>query len=239
MTTHYLSEGLLGDFIIQLSVVCENFHKTGKKGVVYMLGTNFRNGVQNTYDDIVSIVKSQYYIEDLRTDLPENFDEVVHLSSWRNSNLLSKVNLYDLFLREYSVEIGKHPWISTNIDSRWSSKILIHITQYRFPVNIDFAQIVSEYGGIENFVFLDMDCGDFEVFVKRTGVTIPTIYKPASFTELCTMINSCFLFIGSPSMPFCVANACHTKRIVGLPNTIDNVLVGGLIHHIPNIIAEI
>ena len=237
--SHYLAEGLLGDFIIQLSVVCEKFHKTGKKGIVHMVGTNFRNGIQETYDDIVSIVKSQYYIEDLRTDLPENFDNIIHLSSWRNNDQLFKINMYDLFLREYEIELGKHAWITTNVDAQWSSKILVHITQYRFPNNIDFACIVREHG-IDNFVFLNMDNGDFDFFVSRTGVTIPNVYKPTSFVELCTMINSCTMFIGSPSMPLCIANASHAKRIVGLPaNTNDIKMIQGLINHIPNIVAEI
>ena len=187
---HYLAEGLLGDFIIQLSVVCENFHKTGKKGIVHMVGTNFRKGVQETYDDIVSIVKSQYYIEDLCIDLPENFDNIIHLSSWRNNDQLFKINMYDLFLQEYQIELGKHAWITTNVDAQWSSKILVHITQYRFPNNIDFAGIVRDYG-IDNFVFLNMDNGDFDYFVTRTGVSIPNIYKPASFVELCTTNCSC------------------------------------------------
>lgn len=166
---HYLAEGLLGDFIIQLSIVCENFHKTGKKGVVHMIGTNFRSGLEKTFEEIHSIITSQYYIEDLTMELPENFDNVMYISSWRNSHLLFKVNFFDLFLHEYQIEMGKHAWITTGVDEAWSSKILIHITKYRFPVDLNFADIVRHYGE-NNIVFLDLETGDYDFFVNRTGV---------------------------------------------------------------------
>ena len=58
---YYTATGLLGDFILQLSVVCENYHKTGRKGIVNMIDTNitFRKGIEETYNDIQAVVKSQ------------------------------------------------------------------------------------------------------------------------------------------------------------------------------------
>ena len=226
---HYLAEGLLGDFIMQLSIVCENFHKTGKKGVVHMIGTNFRSGLEKTYEEIHSIITSQYYIENLTMELPENFDNAIYISSWRNSHLLFQVNFFELFLHEYQIEMGNHAWITTNVDDAWSSKILIHITKYRFPVDLNFSDIVSQYGE-DNIVFLDLEIGDYDFFVNRTGVSLPHIYKPASFVELCTMIQSCALFIGSASMPSCVARAMRKKKIIGMPpDKNDFILLDGLI----------
>ena len=61
---HYTASGLLGDFIIQLSVICENYYKTGQKGILTMTDAiPFRNGLHATYNDIQSIVKSQPYIQ--------------------------------------------------------------------------------------------------------------------------------------------------------------------------------
>jgi hypothetical protein len=234
---HYCAQGLLGDFILQLSVVCENFYKTGRKGIVYMIGTNFRKGIHETYRDIESIVKSQPYIQDLSVDTPEHFD--VYLSSWRDNDQLFKVNMYYLFLQEYEIQLGKHAWIKTKNDPQWNTKILIHITQYRFPNNLNYVGIIEQYG-VDNIVFLNMETNDFEYFVEKTGIVIPNIYKPSTFEELCVIINSCKLFIGSASMPMCIANSSHVKRIVGLPDNVDDIkLIKGLICHIPNIVSEI
>ena len=235
---YYTSSGLLGDFIFQLSVVCENYHKTGRKGIVNMIGNeNFRKGIEETYNDIQAIVKSQPYIEDLLIGIPEPCD--IYLSSWRNNDQLSKINMHDLFLQEYDINLGKHKWIETIYDPQWSSKIVIHITRYRFPNNINYSDIINQYG-IDNIVFLDMDTNDFEYFFEKTGIQIPNVYKPQSFEELCIIINSCELFIGACSMPLTLAHSMHVKRIVGLPSGNDDIkLVSGLINHIPNIIGEI
>ena len=52
-TISYLSGGLLGDFIFQLSVILENYIATGKKGILYISnkGEEFRFGLENTYID--------------------------------------------------------------------------------------------------------------------------------------------------------------------------------------------
>lgn len=234
---YYTSSGLLGDFITQLSVICENFYKTGRKGIVNMIDTvPFRKGLEETYSEIKSIVASQPYIEDLQMGFPDNFE--IYLSSWRDSNQLYKINIYELFLQEYNVPFGKHKWIHTANNVQWNNKVIIHIVTYRFPVNINYQNIVNQYG-IENIVFLNMEDKDYEYFVKKTKINIPTIYKPQSFEDLCVMIGSCKLFVGATSMPLCIAHATHVSRIVGLPDNNDiKMLATGLIHHVPNIISE-
>ena len=235
---NYCATGLLGDFILQLSVVCENFYKTGQKGIVNMIDSiPFRQSIKDTYRDIEFIIKSQPYIEDLRIGAPEDFD--IYLSSWRNSEQLYQINMYDLFLQEYDIQMGKHQWIYAENDSQWNSKIVIHITQYRFPNSVNYSSIISQYG-IENIIFLNMENNDFEYFVERTGIVIPNVYTPRSFEELCIIINSCKLFIGAASMPLCIANATHVDRIVGLPSDSKDIkMITGLINHIPNILFEI
>jgi hypothetical protein len=228
---------LLGDFITQLSVICENFYKTGRKGIVNMIDTvPFRKGLEETYSEIKSMVASQPYIEDLQMGFPDNFE--IYLSSWRDSDQLYKINIYELFLQEYNVPFGKHKWIHTPNNVQWNNKVIIHIVTYRFPVNINYQNIVNQYG-IENIVFLNMEDNDYEYFVEKTKINIPTIYKPESFEDLCAMIGSCKLFVGATSMPLCIAHATHVSRIVGLPDNNDiKMLATGLIHHVPNIILE-
>jgi hypothetical protein len=236
---YYTASGLLGDLILQLSIVCEMFYKTGRKGIVTLSEEmeRYNRGLESTYNDIQSIVKAQPYIEDLRISKPTKCD--INLSKWRNSPLLFKTNWYDLFLQEYNVHFGKHKWIYTKNAARWNTKIVIHISQYRFPKNLCYQNIIQQFG-IENVVFLNMEETDLNYFTKRTGISIPTIYKPGSFEELCEIINSCKLFVGALSMPLTIAHATYANRIVGLcgdPN--DDIMNLGLYKYMPNIVFEV
>lgn len=224
---HYTASGLLGDFITQLSVICENYYKTGRKGILTM--TNiipFRKGLKNTYNDIRSIVKTQPYIQEFTIEPPSCCD--IYLGSWRESRLLYKVNWYEMLLDEYGIHMGKHKWIHTENHKVWNSKIIIHITQYRFPINLDYSAIVEHYG-IENIVFLAMEETDHAFFVNKTGIFIPTIFVPPSFEQLCIAINSCKLFIGALSMPLTIAHGCQVPRIIGFSGGYDDYLNIGLL----------
>ena len=236
---YYTAGGMLGDLILQLSIVCEMFYKTGRKGIVTLSEDmhRFRRGLDSTYNDIQSIVKSQPYIEDLQINKPTKCD--INLSKWRNSRLLFKTTWFGLFLQEYGVHFGKHKWIYTKNVEQWNSKIIIHISQYRFPRNLNYHNIVQHFG-IENVVFLNMEDTDLNYFVNRTGISIPTIYKPSSFEELCTIINSCKLFVGALSMPLTIAHATYANRVVGLcGNPNDDIMNIGLKNYMPNIIFEV
>jgi hypothetical protein len=211
---HYSASGLLGDFIIQLSVICENYYKTAQKGILTMTDTiPFRKGLLSTYNDIQTIVKSQPYIQEFRIGETSSCD--VYLSSWRENSLLYKVSWYELILNEYGTQMGKHKWICMEKCAEWNSKVIIHIVQYRFPVNVDYSCIVEEHG-IENIVFLGMEDTDYAFFQQKTCISIPDIFKPTTFEELCSAINSCKLFVGALSMPLTIAHACKVPLIVGL-----------------------
>lgn len=223
---HYTASGLLGDFITQLSVICENFYKTGQKGILTMTNViPFRKGLDATYNDIRSIVKSQPYIQDFTIEPASSCD--VYLSSWRESELVYKVNWYELLLHEYGTHLGKHKWIHTENRKEWNSKIIIHIAQYRFPINLDYSAIVEHYG-IESIVFLAMEENDHAFFVEKTGIFIPTIFAPSSFEELCIAIHSCKQFIGALSMPLTIAHACQVPRIIGFSGGQDDYFNMGL-----------
>ena len=57
----YIGSGALGDFIQSLSVICENYYKTGSKGILYIneKEEKFRNGLLKTYNDIYPIIIKQ------------------------------------------------------------------------------------------------------------------------------------------------------------------------------------
>lgn len=228
---YYCSGGLLGDFITQLSIVCENYYKTGRKGVINIIDAiPFRKSLQDTFDDIQQIVKAQPYVEDFRIGMPDNFD--IYLSSWRESDQLYKINFYDLFLKEYDIHFGKHKWLHVDIDPKFRDFVVIHTVKYRFPIDVNYREIVDKHG-LDQVIFLNMEAGDYDFFVERTGVHLSHIYTPASFTEICALIASCKLFIGATSMPLCVAFATATPCVVGLPDD-ENIkgLLRGLDQHL-------
>jgi hypothetical protein len=227
----YVATGLMGDFIMQLSVVCENYHSTGRRGIIYMIGPNFRKGVENTYNDIVEIVKMQPYIDDLRTGEPPNGCDM-YLSSWRQRNDFYQFNWYQLLLSEYDIHLGKHPWLHAPILCEWTNKTVIHIAQYRFPVNIEFPHD-------DSVVLLALEPGDYDTFVSKTGHHQIATYTPANFTELCSIIYSCKKFIGALSMPLTLAHAMHVNRHVKLCGVAEpDTMNIGLINYIPGIDIE-
>ena len=227
----YVATGLMGDFIMQLSVVCENYYSTGKRGIIYMVGPHFRKGIENTFNDIVEIVKMQPYIDDLRIGEPPCGCDV-YLSSWRHRDDFYQYNWYQLLLNEYDIHLGKHPWLHAPILCEWTDKTVIHIAQYRFPVNIEFPHDNS-------VVLLALEPGDYDTFVSKTGHHHIATYKPANFTELCSIIYSCKKFIGALSMPLTLAHAMHVNRDVKLCGVAESDTMNiGLINYIPGINIE-
>lgn len=234
----YVATGLLGDFIMQLSVVCENYYATGQKGIVYMIGPHFRNTLEKTYADIADVIKSQEYIEDLRIGEPEDGACDIYLSSWRQLPNYSNLNWYDLFLQEYNIHLGKHNWLQVPILCEWSNKTVIHISQYRFPREL-CSQAVKprELCSNPNAVLLELEPGDHAVYTEKVGPI--EVYKPKSFTELCSIIYSCKQFIGALSMPLTIAHACNTARQVMLSGILEpDTMNIGLKQHMKNILCE-
>jgi hypothetical protein len=63
----YISGGLFGDFIHQLSIVCEKYNDTGRKGILLItdkVGDTESFNVQRTYRDMYDILMKQEYIQD-------------------------------------------------------------------------------------------------------------------------------------------------------------------------------
>lgn len=214
----YLMGGLFGDFIQSLSVVNENFHKTGKKGIIYISnkGDNFKNGVENTYNDTYSIIKNQYYIKDYIIFNNNTYD--IDLTSWRDDidevhNSNPEFNWMDVYKKKYDVDWGYKKWLTVENNDNWKDIILVNTTNYRWPVDIDFNLLHQIY---ENkIIFIGSDIGQYQYFIQTTSLNIP-FYNCSTFYELSTAIHSCKLFVGSLSAPLAIAHACHKDRIIGL-----------------------
>jgi hypothetical protein len=85
--------GMFGDFIQSLSVICEKFYQTGRKGILYLsnYGDKFRNSLDATYQDTYTVITSQPYIYSYSIYQSEKFN--FNLTKWRENKLI-----YDLIL---------------------------------------------------------------------------------------------------------------------------------------------
>ena len=214
----YLAGGLFGDFIQSLSVVCEKFYETGRKGILYLSnhGDSFRNGLEFTYKDTYDIIRSQPYIYSYSIHTNEHCE--FNLSKWRenpmiyNSSFVIHNNWYDVYKYTYAIEWGKHKWLVVNRDESWKDRIVINTTSYRWPKNIDFQNLYEKYG--KDLLFISASLKEYEYFTEQTGLQIE--YKQTeTFQDLCAIISSCKLFIGSLSAPMAIAHGTHTDRIIG------------------------
>lgn len=221
----YKSGGRLGDFLNQLSVICEKFYETGRKGELYIFdlddpGAKFIFGLENTHKDTYATIISQKFIKSYNIYNNENID--LDLSSWRN-NILNHIkqnnNWSKIYNKEYSVLWGKNKWISSPIDPSWNNKIIINITHYRFMSSNAIYHLKEN---IKNFmsdcIFVSNEKEHYYYFIEETGIII-NYYKPKDFTETVIILNSCKLaFLGFSSFGV-IANALHKPiYIIGIQN---------------------
>jgi len=207
----YKASGLLGDFIQELSVIAENFYKTGRKGVLYISNEfEFRFGTQKAYEDTEQIIKQQVYIKEYT--IWKNQPYNINLSSWRQSPLLYKTNWREIFQSVYSIPWGSHPWIEIPRLEKWKDIVIINAAHYRnISPNINYKDIYKQFG--TNVIFMSFNQADYFTFLERTGLSIEYHY-PGSLYEFIQAIVSCKLFIGELSAPLSIAFACHTQSIV-------------------------
>ena len=207
----YKASGLLGDFIQELSVIAENFYKTGRKGILYLSNEfEFRFGLQKAYEDTEQIIKEQIYIKEYTIWKNQSYE--IDLSSWRQSPLLYKENWREIFQSVYTVPWGSHPWIEIPRLEKWKDIVIINASPYRnISPNIKYAEISKQVG--TNLIFMSFNQADYFTFLERTGLSIE-YYCPSSLYEFIQAIASCKLFVGELSAPLSIAFACHTQSIV-------------------------
>ena len=215
---NYISGGLLGDFIHQLSVIHEKFIETGRKGNLYISDIiEFRFGVETAFKDTYPLIIQQRYIHDYKIFSNEAID--VNLSEWRQSPLLYQTTWYHIFKDWYKVEWGKHPWLILPKNSTWENRILINYTAYR-KMHLNIQDLYLKYDKKLIFVGYDKELHDELV---SNGISID-YYCPSSLYDFAVAISSCELFIGGLSSPLAFAFACHKKYVIGYElESIDNV----------------
>jgi len=213
----YIVGGQFGDFIHSISVICEKYYETGKKGILYINGNDFRNGLEKTYEDTFPVIISQVYIKDYKIYAGEHID--VDLNMWRQSSLLYKSYWADIYKNTYNVEWSKHKWLNVPVEEKWKNVILINTTDYRWPKYLDFKKLKNAYPN-DSFVFISANEQQYNIFKNRTNLAID-LYTFTSFYDMCVAINSCKLFVGSLSALLAVSYATHKNNICGLTDWYD------------------
>ena len=230
----YVSGGLLGDFIHQLSIINQTFLKTGRKGILYIANTGFvfRYGLLKTYEDTYQLVAEQSYIKEYKLYY-DNEPYDINLSQWRTHPLLFQTSWSTLFYDTYNVTWGIDKWLTVPHDNTFNDTILITTTSYRPAYNIDFTYICKNY--CKHIKFIDLTDDETEHFKTEFNANDIAFYKPGNLYELCVAINSCKLFIGNMSTPLAIACALHKTSIVGLCDTIEQNHQLGLDNIMPNL----
>jgi hypothetical protein len=235
---HYISGGMLGDFIQGLSVIAERFYAEGRQGILHIAEAqhghgsyDFRYGLEGTYKDTYEMITNQVWCKEYKMYDPsiEHLSLVINLNNWRydNDRLLYKTNWHTIYKYYYGVEWGKHQWIILNENMLQVSenhicrnKVLINIAHYRFTPFINYDLLISVYGK-DSLVFIAHNPRDYEVFKEKTGLNI-TYYSPTSFTDLCIALFSSSLFLGGLSAPLTIGHALSIKRAICLSNSSDD-----------------
>jgi hypothetical protein len=209
----YLSSGLLGDFIHQLSIVNEKYRITGRKGIIYLTERfeSFGWGLMRTYEDIKPFLMTQNYIYDLRIHDGCSCD--INLSIWRHDTdfyTCHTISWHTIFRRHYDVPWSDTPWFCTQGLTQYKNTVFISTSAKRFLNEFNYIKFINVLG--PDVRFLTSEKSNYDHFVTLTGITIPLVLAP-SFTEMVDAIQGCALFVSTLSAPLAIADALHKKRL--------------------------
>jgi hypothetical protein len=211
-TIRYISGGLLGDFIHQLSVIKELFLISGKKGDLYIsdtVGEPFQLGVEATFNDIYSVIISQEYISSFKIYNNERID--VNLSEWRKYSVR---NSWRYVFKMYDISWARTPFLQLPlISTEFQNTIFISTSPKRWPTRICFKSLIDKLRTYkEDIRFICSNYSNYIDFETKTGLSIPCITCD-TFESLANNINQCAFLVSTLSMPLSVADALFKNRI--------------------------
>ncbi len=240
----YKSGGKMGDYLNQLSVICEKYYETGRKGELYIYnlpnqGDHFGFGLDYAHKDTYNIIMSQKYISDYKIYNGEDVD--IDLSSWRNNlkkieKLYPNFNWNIIYNKEYKIEWGKHQWIYAEINDTWKDRIIINNPYYRHLSQNAINQIRQLILQNKNkCIFISNEVDHYNSFIHNIGIRVE-YYKPIDFEETCIIINSCKYGIFGFSAFAVIANGLHKSHYLIGNNWDDSYLVNRMKGFMPNIL---
>lgn len=187
---NYLCNGALGDFLLLLYVINDNYKTTGKKGNIF-IGMKFFT-FKGVYEDIEFFVKSQQYVNLFEKYTNQHID--INLDTWRKSHLLRKENILSILSNHYNIKepLNFTPWLECGYDEKYSDMIIINRSVRRHTNSFPWNIITSK----NKCFFLSFEINDYENFPCKNNVELLHI---KTFDEMSTIINSCKFFVGNQS----------------------------------------
>ena len=219
---YYLASGRMGDFILSLSVVAENFWNTGSKGVIYLTDIieKFSFSLEKAYNDSKDVISMQPYVKSYHLHANEGFN--VNLAEWRSSPYLYRDNWNKIYSSTYGVNWGSRKWLFIPQDETFKNKIFIHQSQSRFNDKFNINEFRNTFKN-EDIVFISQNQGEYDAFISRTSCNSIPFLKVNSLMELYIAISSCKFFIGNLSMPLASADAMFKNRLTLLYGNEDDI----------------
>lgn len=217
---NYLSGGLLGDFIFQLSIIKENYLIHGERGNLFLYSDYTRGGawafgVEKAFNDTKDIILQQQYINDYQIYNNQYLAEYVDLSDWRANAIVDKTSYYTLFKNKYGVEWGKHKWLSLPNETKYSGTILMSASKMRINEQFNYNNL-KKYNKPIYFATTNID--EYTNFKNVTVFNIPVILFP-TLLEFWTAINSCYLYVSTFGSFLCASYAMNKENITLLPGS--------------------
>lgn len=222
-TLKYISGGLLGDFFHQLSVPCEYFFKTGRKSELFIsnIGDRFNLGLEKAYSDLKYIVEKQIYIKNFK--IHNNEQNLINLSSWRNSPMLFKTSWNNLFSSEYSINWGANPWINIEKNKKYEDLILVSSKENQID-NLDI-NLIKSLG--KKMLFVNLNLSECQKCSHKLNLEYEYFEK---IEDLAIAINSCYLFVGTLTSPLAISLSMHKKCLACIGYSNDTVHMAADVH---------
>lgn len=213
---HYISGGLLGDFIHQLGIIECLYNKTGRKGILYIsnsVGDRFRIGLERAYADTYPFLKSLEYLEEYSIHAGQAYD--INLSCWRSSPLLYHANWHGIFQAVFKVDWGRRPWLHISTKRpELAQTILVNCSNYtdRVP-RMNMGAYLASFGEGQDIRFIAQNPEEHAAFCRNTGTSLSCLLVN-SLEDFVISIASCKQFIGNLSSPLAIAQALHVPNIM-------------------------
>jgi hypothetical protein len=223
----YVSGGLLGDFIHQLSVVHQNYLNTGRRAILYItdIGDPFRKGYKATHAELYPIIMAQPYISEFKAVEPGAIPAgAINLSIWRGHQVLCRINnnWHTVFKAIFGIPWGMSPWLSwtptqhlgtDNLETKsaaisWEGYTVINTTRQRFPPAYLFEKF-KENGKVLHVRYICFDAREYDFFIEQTKLYHIPCHIITTLTELIDILAVCKQFVGSFSSPFAFAMAMY------------------------------
>jgi hypothetical protein len=220
----YIVGGRLGDCILSLSIVNENFLKTGRKGLLLASnrGDIFQFGIQQFINDTLSVLREQPYFHDVQEYTGQNF--TIDLTEWRDSPLLFKGSWQLIYSTLYKLPWGRVPWLRVKEDPQYSNTVFLHSSMKRYSQH--FETVLKDY---PNCVFLTQNIENYNAFVERYKCPSMPVKVVTSFYEMCQAIQSCKKFICNLTSQYAIANAMFKESCCLLSGMVDDIHNSGMV----------